>query len=180
MSICVKCNKSFSRRIIIEGKERNLQNRKYCLECSPFGIHQRNHLEKYNKKHPSAHIEESLTCVRCNRQYVYKYPNRSGSTRTHCNSCMANRRKCFVKKKIIEYLGGKCFVCGYDKNYANLCVHHKDEKEKLFTVSGSHGRKWEVIQKELNKCILLCSNCHGELHNPEMDKDKFNEQFLKD
>ena len=39
LKICIKCNKDFPQFITIEGKKKNLQNRKYCLDCSPFGQH---------------------------------------------------------------------------------------------------------------------------------------------
>jgi hypothetical protein len=49
MNICLKCNNSFPNRTIIEGKERTLNKRKYCLDCSPFGQKNTKRLHLYNK-----------------------------------------------------------------------------------------------------------------------------------
>ena len=67
------------------------------------------------------------------------------------------------KQKAIEYKGGKCITCGYNKSPAALVFHHRDPAEKSFTVSGKIA-KWERLQPELDKCDLLCSNCHHEEH----------------
>lgn len=50
MKICFKCNNQFPKSIIIEGKYRNLQNRKYCFECSPFGLNNTKNLHIDNSK----------------------------------------------------------------------------------------------------------------------------------
>ena len=65
-----------------------------------------------------------------------------------------------------NYKGGKCAVCGYDKCQRALSFHHVNPKEKDFDLS-SRGltRSWERIKKEIDKCVLLCANCHMELHD---------------
>jgi hypothetical protein len=67
---------------------------------------------------------------------------------------------------MIESLGGKCSICGYDKCINSLCFHHVNPDEKSFILGGLRGfsRKWETIVKEIRKCVLLCLNCHGEVH----------------
>lgn len=76
---------------------------------------------------------------------------------------MTNRRRFEVKRKVVEYLGGRCIRCGYDKSFVALQAHHRDPGTKRFTISGSHSRSWESIRKELDKCDLLCGNCHAEI-----------------
>ncbi len=72
-----------------------------------------------------------------------------------------------IKKKLIEYKGGKCVMCGYNKPYLSVyCFHHKNPKEKEFGISGMK-RKFENMKKEVDKCLLLCHNCHNELHEKE-------------
>lgn len=68
-----------------------------------------------------------------------------------------------TKKKAVEYKGGECERCGYDKSLAALVFHHRDPKEKDFRISEKN-RKWEQVEIELDKCDLLCSNCHHEEH----------------
>lgn len=62
-------------------------------------------------------------------------------------------------------MGGKCNNCGYDKCYGALDAHHIDHTTKSFTISGAHSRSWNIILEELDKCVLLCSNCHQEHHH---------------
>lgn len=68
-----------------------------------------------------------------------------------------------AKKLLVEYKGGECERCGYNKCIDALEFHHKDPSEKDFTISG---KSWafERLKKEADKCILVCSNCHKEIH----------------
>lgn len=68
------------------------------------------------------------------------------------------------KIKGIEYKGGKCSICGYDKCNSALDFHHLDQTKKDFTISSNMNRAWSKIKIELDKCILVCANCHREIH----------------
>jgi endogenous inhibitor of DNA gyrase (YacG/DUF329 family) len=73
-----------------------------------------------------------------------------------------------TKLKCIEYKGGKCEICGYDKCPASLAFHHLDPSQKDFGISSSgFSRSFEKCKPELDKCILVCMNCHGEIHYKE-------------
>jgi hypothetical protein len=73
------------------------------------------------------------------------------------------RRK--LKSMVVEYKGGKCMRCGYSKSIWALDLHHLDESTKEFGLSArGMTRSWEKIKKEADKCILLCANCHREIH----------------
>lgn len=61
-------------------------------------------------------------------------------------------------------LGGRCVRCGYSKSMAALDFHHLDSSTKRFTLSTSLTRAWSELEQEANKCVLLCANCHRELH----------------
>lgn len=73
-----------------------------------------------------------------------------------------------LKARSIEYKGGKCSVCGYDHCSNALEFHHIDKDSKDFSISEAFARHmcWEDIVPELDKCILICLNCHREVHNP--------------
>ena len=61
--------------------------------------------------------------------------------------------------------GGKCSKCGYDKCIGAFDFHHKDRSQKDFSISVSgKTRSWEKLRMELEKCELLCANCHREHH----------------
>lgn len=68
------------------------------------------------------------------------------------------------KEKAIEYKGGRCKKCGYDRCINAFDFHHLDPNEKEINISMILNNSWDIIKKELDKCVLLCSNCHRELH----------------
>jgi hypothetical protein len=60
-----------------------------------------------------------------------------------------------------------CEICGYNKNFASLTFHHKDPKIKEVSWTKLKLRSIDKIENELEKCQLICNNCHGEIHHPE-------------
>jgi 5-methylcytosine-specific restriction endonuclease McrA len=75
------------------------------------------------------------------------------------------RRRKKLRTMALEYGGGKCKICGYKKCGRALSFHHRDPKKKDFGIAyGGITRSWEKTRKELDKCILLCANCHMEVH----------------
>lgn len=65
---------------------------------------------------------------------------------------------------------GKCAICGYHKNIQALEMHHINREEKEFTFANANKyHNWEDISEEMKKCILLCCNCHREIHYPDKD-----------
>ena len=76
------------------------------------------------------------------------------------------KRRKKLRKMAIEYKGGKCIICEYDKCNAALEFHHLNKKDKKFGLSmNGITRSWEKTKKELDKCVLLCANCHREIHD---------------
>lgn len=71
------------------------------------------------------------------------------------------RRK--IKLLSIEYKGGKCQICGYNKCPAALDLHHINGKKDFGIGDKGYTRSWEIVKKELDKCILVCANCHREI-----------------
>lgn len=86
-----------------------------------------------------------------------------------------------LKEKLVEYKGGKCVKCGYDKCITALEFHHLDPDCKDFTISSGDVIAFEKAKKEVDKCILVCANCHREIHYQQFleqsESDK--EQELK-
>lgn len=77
----------------------------------------------------------------------------------------AFKRKCVLVSK----LGEKCSICGYSKNYAALQFHHLNPQEKNFNLDSRHlsNLSMDQIEKESKKVILVCANCHAEIHYPQ-------------
>lgn len=106
----------------------------------------------------------------CPKHGITEY---SGEKRKRCKKCnveaVTNRRKA-MKKKAVEYKGGCCQKCGYDRCVGALEFHHQDPNAKEFSIGGSRQTAaWEKIKTELDKCILICANCHREIHE-QMDR----------
>lgn len=68
-----------------------------------------------------------------------------------------------TKIKLVEYKGGKCECCGYSKCIEALEFHHLDPSKKDFQISGT-SKSFEALKKEADKCVLVCANCHREIH----------------
>jgi len=120
------------------------------------------------------------TCKVCNKEL-------SGKQRSYCSRTCHNKSGNFKyqnyqkqqeransrKLHLITLKGGKCEKCGYSKNSAALCFHHLDptQKEKRLDSRNLSNSTWETILKEVEKCQLLCHNCHMETHFPLNDLD---------
>lgn len=71
------------------------------------------------------------------------------------------RRK---KEEAIKAFGGKCQLCGYNKCMGAMDFHHIMGEKKVDPSFAIIQWKWDRVKEELDKCILLCSNCHREIH----------------
>lgn len=163
MPFCKKCNDEFPNRVEIGGKIRVLNSRRFCLNCSPFGTNNRKDLTQNATK--KTKICPSCSSEKTNDEF---YKRRGDKLSSYCKSCSQNecrRRHRLFKQKCLDYKGGSCEHCGYNKFYGALEFHHIDPNEKDFTISKAKGLRFdEKITTELDKCVLLCSNCHKEEH----------------
>ncbi len=76
------------------------------------------------------------------------------------------KRRKKVRDMALEYKGGKCCICGYKKSKRALSFHHVDPTKKDFGISyRGFTRSWDKTKAELDKCILVCMNCHMEIHD---------------
>lgn len=151
--ICEKCRKTFPIKVTIDGKRRNLKSRKYCLECSPFGRHNRKKLKDYVPP-------EDRVCLDCGGP-VYRGKN-------YCNTCVSRKRRAKLRTRLFDFAGDQCVVCGYggkEKRCA-LDFHHRDPTTKKFDigVTTSASIAWEKVVEEIEKCAVLCARCHREYH----------------
>ncbi len=91
-------------------------------------------------------------------------------TRTYTNrrlyliNAVRKRRK-KIRQMAVEYKGGRCENCGYSRCIDALEFHHRDSSKKDFSISEKgYTRSWVKVKEELDKCVLLCANCHREFH----------------
>ena len=82
----------------------------------------------------------------------------------YLKAAVAKRRKT-LRQKLVEYKGGSCVICGYSGSIDALDIHHLDGNQKEFGISsGGITRSWAKVRAEADKCILVCANCHREIH----------------
>lgn len=120
-----------------------------------------------------------LTChaIECNTKLVGKQRKyccrrcKNSLTNNKFQSYDAQKKRGLARKmEIVKCKGGKCAICGYDKNLAGLCFHHIDDSTKDISLDARHlsNNSMITIMRELEKCELLCHNCHMETHYPDL------------
>lgn len=151
---CQHCHSEFE-------VERNSRKRKYCFTCVSYG-----------DKHHVTTPEGQRVCYQCHNpksieQFVKSTSEPSGYSWL-CKKCASDNTTAHQKthkQKCLAYKGGKCQVCGYDKCARALQFHHVDPNGKDFCIATYRCRAWETVKAELDKCLLVCSNCHAEIHD---------------
>lgn len=127
--------------------------------------------EELDRYFDDGEYTKRYTCKKCKRNdlFDYEFPKRAGKYATNgiCKNCRLqnkkNKRRKF-KLMCLNYKGGKCVSCGYRKCLDALEFHHLDPKEKDFNISSVTVFKFLKVKDELDKCVVLCSNCHREVH----------------
>lgn len=96
--------------------------------------------------------------------------NNNNRNRSKCQSCTTRIRRYRLKLRAIKLLGGKCNRCGWSGNIAAFEFHHPND-DKNFDLSRMWNKSWKVMEAEVLKCELLCSNCH-KIEHTKYDKDE--------
>lgn len=105
-----------------------------------------------------------LECIKPGHFKVFK-PSGRGPRCSQCASEAVQKRRRKLKAMAVELKGGECVKCGYSKSNWALDFHHMDPKKKDFSFSHKgHTISWEKWKVELEKTILVCKNCHAEIH----------------
>jgi len=74
------------------------------------------------------------------------------------------KRQRRIKARLIKHKGGECSICGYNRCQGSLSFHHLIEEDKSFGIGDRKGGPWKELLEETKKTILVCNNCHGEIH----------------
>lgn len=168
------------KEILIEWVNNNLSISQISELCGKSKTTVRYWLSKYelNTKHKSFKDGGSKTeypngkvCPNCKEckildEYYDRRGKKGGSV--YCIACSndeSRERGRRFKQKCVEYKGGRCQECGYNKYIGALQFHHLDPTQKDFALSKVKSHSFNnKIKEELDKCILLCANCHSEIH----------------
>ena len=109
-------------------------------------------------------VAQSVERVAVRKMNLKRDKRKYGDRRTYLIDAVQKRRK-RVRTMAIEYKGAKCNNCGYDRCYEAFEFHHLNSGGKDFGISDKgYTRSWTKIKEELDKCVLLCANCHREVH----------------
>ena len=118
---------------------------------------------------------ETKICSKCGIEKLITEYHKNGFNsrgeqkyRGYCKTC-ANARETeryWEKRNFIDAQRTECAKCGETRVYV-LDFHHKDQEEKEFTIGKLKKGSTDIIQKEIDKCICLCANCHREFHHLE-------------
>lgn len=166
MKKCFKCQEEMPKNVIIDGKRRNLQNRKFCLICSPFGQH--------NTK-PDDPTRPSLRTA----SKSYSEWSEEAKEKNRMDTWLRGYER---KEKLVDLKGGCCQKCGYKKCLRALTFHHRDPSTKQLTIEMRtiRGLAWETVLQEVEKCDLLCYNCHMEVeHEIALQNAKYHKKSNK-
>lgn len=121
----------------------------------------------------SVHYANCLCCGKTKNNFKKKL----------CPSCITGVRRIRLKISMILLKGGKCRDCNlaFDgKNYAVFDFHHLDGSTKDFALSSTVNQKtWGMIEKELEKCVLVCGNCHRLRHAEDQPLAKVRLEYIK-
>lgn len=176
IKVCEFCNKKF--KLII--KDNQDKNRKYCSRlCRENAFHHNNPHKRANYQHKSL-LKKKRYCKKCNK--IIPDELRKNSWTKYCSVDCGKNAKLELSRKIRinaqtlfeefkENIG--CKFCKYSKFGGSLSYHHIDPKTKDSRItSKDFYYKTKIWVDEVPKCILVCDNCHHELHrimNTNMD-----------
>ena len=122
-------------------------------------------------------METSRRCIICGlllQGRQTKFCSATCKNKFHQSYEAQKNRGLTRKLQLVKQAGSQCSICGYKKNLAALAFHHTSSTKKDFKLDmrSLSNRTLQTILTELDKCILVCHNCHAELHNPYLNLDE--------
>lgn len=171
MPTCTSCETPFPCWVEVAGKKRNVAKRRRCLDCQPFKSRVR-----YQSPAGAVAADRGMKhCPKCDTtkpldDFYRKKMNADRGRFAYCKVCERARKAASavaLKTEAVAYKGGACCVCNYVRCLGALVFHHLDPAEKDFTFAqkSSFKKLNKTLKKELDKCILVCRNCHAEIHD---------------
>ena len=112
-------------------------------------------------------------CIACGNRLIgkqVKYCSVACKNKALQSYPAQKRRGLTRKLELVRTFGGSCSICGYNNNLAALTFHHiSEDKNFKLDMRSLSNRTMQAVLAECEKCILVCHNCHAELHNPHLD-----------
>lgn len=204
--LCRKCNNDFPLTIEYFCPRKTDKNgfNLYCKEC----INSEKREKRINKRKisnkggfiPGIEGKRCTICKNsypCTLDYFGKHKGNKSGLDTFCKECRRNRNlnnfykasdkwkathnrtKCIKQQRIKELKenSGGCLKCKENRYYL-LDYHHIDPSTKLFQIAQGGSKGWEKVKNEIDKCILLCKNCHSEFHHFQRENNITLKEYL--
>ena len=124
----------------------------------------RHWLKKYNLKTNKEQFKLTEYNCQCGEVNPEKFYGHSKKTCSKCHNLITTKTGKNNRLFAVEFLGGKCKVCDYNKYIGSLDIHHLDPNIKDKDFKNMRGWSKERILNEIKNCVLLCRNCHAEVH----------------
>jgi hypothetical protein len=170
-------------KYINEGISLNQISKETCKSLTSIRYWVKKHDLKSNfvsfKDQGKTEYGETRFCPRCQNDVETKnFHQRRGkeNSAVYCKPCTSDQtleRSRLLKSQMVEYKGGCCVKCGYNKYLGALEFHHLDPSKKDFNPSKLKKYSFDDrVKIELDKCILVCSNCHREIHHELKQKER--------
>lgn len=164
-------DQGLSVRQIAEKSKKSFTSIRYWIKKYGLSPNFHNFKDGYCYETTQKIIGDTRYCPMCKAYKAFDefYTRRKNNCSGWCRACVSKQtieRGRKLKADCVAYKGGKCQKCGYNKCQAALDFHHRNPNEKDFSICKKYGcrRFNERIKKELDKCDLLCANCHREEH----------------
>ena len=145
---CIICNNKF---------ECKKSTAKYCSKHCEY-------LARQLRKKTNQGLKTPRKCLICENEFIPK--SAAANQRQCCYKCMPEGTQ-YTRSQFLDLIrkqrGGKCERCGYNAYLGALDFHHLDSSKKDFTI-GDRDFKLKDCLEESKKCILICANCHREIH----------------
>ena len=161
---CRVCEKIERQELLDAGlcnrcKQSNSNGKSNCDGCLS---NRRKNQEAYHNRLLAKNL-----CITCGKNPIDE------TKKLRCSHCYekskksANSKNFDIKRLCVEYKGGKCIRCGYNEFQSGLQFHHLDPRQKEFNIATKKSLSFDALKSELDKCILLCANCHFSFHGVE-------------
>ena len=157
IKICTNCKNEFSIYYFKDGVKKHSDKRKFCYGCSPIGNHNtKPSLDgSIKSKRRETKIEMERICDVCKNLKVINDFYKGHKSCKSCHNMQVLDKQRALKKQCVQYLGGKCCVCGYDKYQGSMEFHHRDPSKKDFGLSHYIRHNFEFLKTELDKKIVI-------------------------
>jgi len=168
---CFMCKELQSLSDFTKDSRRKDGRGSYCKNCEKIRrqIYAEENKEKMSKYHKDYREKNKEKLTKRRKEYYEK-------NRKYLLEKEKKRREQLIS--LINDLKTSCAICGDERNYV-LQFHHRNSKDKEFSIAALSSTKKQTLLTEISKCVILCSNCHSEFHHYKKNPEQISPELLK-